>query len=387
MDGTCFQVNLQTGWGGGEVYTVFFTRALASIGVRTALFVAAETIGRWCEQVPTGTTVVGVSGPDVLAAVLAPHLPTGGRAWLVFHAPATARQIAPLHAAGHLLTCFAHMPLYGRDPAPLLPYDLVVPVSHHVLASLRAAGVMHTHDEPLYGVADLSLRGGNRQLRRRSCYDWDRRKLRDRLFGLFEPAIERCRPHPPFTRGDGIALGIVSRLTPIKQFPLLFSHLAPVLARYPAFRLEIFGSGGYASVRDLRRALAPIKNRVRFWGQQADVAAAYGQLDYLLTGLPEKEALGLNIIEAQACGLPVLAVAAPPFTETVAGDVTGLFYADPRTDGAAAFSALLDRLAARSFKPDPIAAAGHLFRFSAAAFRERVARLVAATAVPTEPGA
>jgi glycosyltransferase involved in cell wall biosynthesis len=383
MNGLCYQVNLQTGWGGGEVYTAFFTRALAAVGVRTVLFAAEPVIGHWREQLPIGTTVVGVSDPDTLALALAPHLPVGGRGWLVFHTPATAAQIAPLRAAGHLLTCFAHMPLYGRDPAPLRPYDLVVPVSGHVLASLRAAGITRSYDEPLYGVADLSARNGDRRLNQRSCYDWDRRKLRDRLFGFLEPMVEHFRSHPPFTRGDGITLGIVSRLTPIKQFPLLFSHLAPALARHPDFRLEIFGSGGYASVRDLRRALAPIKSRARFWGQQADVAAAYRQLDYLLTGLPEKEALGLNVIEAQACGLPVLAVDAPPFTETVADEVTGILYTDPRIDDGASFGALLARLAAKPFKPEPTAADRHLQQFSEDAFTERVVRLVAATARPT----
>jgi glycosyltransferase involved in cell wall biosynthesis len=94
-----------------------------------------------------------------------------------------------------------------------------------------------------------------------------------------------------FVRLPGIALGIVSRLTPIKQFPLLFRDLAPVLARHPQFRLEIFGAGGYASVRDLRAALAPLRERVRFWGAQAQVGAIYRRIDYLMTGLPEKRRL------------------------------------------------------------------------------------------------
>jgi glycosyltransferase involved in cell wall biosynthesis len=94
---------------------------------------------------------------------------------------------------------------------------------------------------------------------------------------------------PAFARLPGIALGIVSRLTPIKQFPLMFRHLAPVLARHPQFRLEIFGAGGYASVRDLRRALAPVRERVRFWGAQAQVGAIYRRIDYLMTGLPERK--------------------------------------------------------------------------------------------------
>ena len=372
----CYQVNLQTGWGGGEVYTAFFARALAERGVRTVLFAGAH-IADWRTQLPAGSEVIGVPGGGELPAAINSRIPGGERAWLVFHTPATAAQLAPLRAAGRLLSCFAHMPLYGRNPATLRAYDLVIPVSGHVLASLRAGEIVNAYPEPLYGIADLSRRGSDGALRRQSCYEWDTRKLRDRLFGLFEPAVERLRPHPPFARGAGIALGIVSRLTPIKQFPELFRHLAPILAQHPGFDLHVIGAGGYASVRDLKRALAPIRSRVRFWGKQRDVAAVYSRLDYLLTGLPEKEALGLNIIEAQASGLPVLAVGAPPFTETIAAEITGLFYADPRADDGRSFSALLDRLEARPFRADAEKAPAHLQRFSEAAFAERVGRLAA----------
>jgi glycosyltransferase involved in cell wall biosynthesis len=372
----CYQVNLQTGWGGGEIYTVFFARALAERGVRTVLFAKAN-IADWRKQLPAGSEVIGVAGGDGLATAVNSRIPAAERAWLLFHTPASAAQLGPLRAAGRLLSCFAHMPLYGRNPAALLPYDLVIPVSGHVLASLHANGIVNAYADPLYGIADLSGRRNNGELRRQSSYEWDTRKLRDRLFGLFEPAVELLRPHPPFVRGAGIALGIVSRLTPIKQFPQLFQRLAPVLARHPGFALHVIGAGGYASVRDLKRALAPIRSRVRFWGKQRDVAAVYHRLDYLLTGLPEKEALGLNVIEAQACGLPVLAVDAPPFTETVAAEITGLFYADPRRDDGRSFSTLLERLAAQPFRPDMDKTAAHLQRFSQAAFAERVGRLAA----------
>ena len=372
----CYQVNLQTGWGGGEVYTVFFARALAERGVRTVLFATAH-LADWRKQLPADSEVIGIAGGDELAAAINARIPVGERAWLLFHTPATEAQLAPISTAGHLLSCFAHMPLYGRNPAALRPYDPVIPVSGHVLASLHANGIVNAYTEPLYGIADLSGRGSDGALRRQSSYEWDTRKLRDRLFGFFEPAVELLRPHPPFARGPGIALGIVSRLTPIKQFPQLFRRLAPVLARHPGFDLHVIGAGGYASVRDLKRALAPIRSRVRFWGKQRDVAAVYRRLDYLLTGLPEKEALGLNVIEAQASGLPVLAVDAPPFTETVAAEVTGLFYADPRVDDGRSFSALLERLAAQPFRPDAEKAPAHLQRFSNAAFAERVGRLAA----------
>ena len=375
MRTVCYQVNLQKGWGGGEVYTTFFTRALAAAGVRTVLFAHPEA-SHWAGRLPGGCEIVPVED----AGRIAEKLPKHERCLLVYHTPAGESHVAPLRAAGHFVTCFAHMPLYGRDPASLRPYELVVPVSQHVLNSLRAAGIASGYSEPLYGVADLSGRNGGatHSVTKKPPYDWDLRKGRDRLLSLMNPVYDRFRPHPTFERKPGITLGIVSRLTPIKQFPLLFKHLAPVLARYPEFNLEIFGSGGYASVRDLRRALAPVRGRVRFWGQQQDVGSIYRLLDYLLTGLPEKEALGLNVIEAQACGTPVLAVDAPPFTETVAAEVTGLLYTDPRKDEGRSFNELLGRITATPFKLDTQAATSHLQRFSESAFYERIGRLVKA---------
>ena len=371
----CYQVNLQTGWGGGEVYTAFFTRALLSLGIPTTLF-AHRRNPHWATRLPAQCELIPVDRMADIADRL-----SGSRRWLLFHTPAREAEITPLRAAGHFLSAIAHMPLYGRDPAYLRHYDLIYAVSAHVGDSLHAAGIHQVHEEPLWGVADLAERDGAAAspILAASPYDWDTRKGRDRLLSWLYPLYAALGQKRRFVRAPGITLGLVSRLTPIKQFPLLFRHIAPVLAHHPEFRLEIFGAGGYASVRDLRRAVLPIRERVRFWGQQRDVGAVYRNLDYLLAGLPEKEALGLNILEAQACGTPVLAVAARPFTETVADGVTGLFYDDPRGDAGASFDKLLGRLAAQPFQIDPKLAQSHLEQFSEAAFIRRVARLAEAT--------
>jgi len=367
----CFQVNLQRGFGGGEVYTTFFTRALDALGVQTVLY-AHRDAAFWEAHLPASAKIVRIDKIEDIVARMSPQ-----PGWLVFHTPGAERAVAPLRAAGHRLTAFAHMPLYGRNPDSLRPYEALFAVSGHVAASLQAAGLQGIYPEPLYGVAQLEGRSQlDATLRAASPYDWDTRKLRDRVFALGYALYEPRRARPVFARLPGIALGIVSRLTPIKQFPLLFHHLAPVLERHPQFRLEIFGAGGYASVRDLRRALAPVRERVRFWGSQAQVGAVYRAVDYLVTGLPEKEALGLNVLEAQACGCPVLAVDAPPFTETVAPEITGLLYPDPRADRGSGFERLLARLGAAPFRVDAARAAPHLERFSAEAFRARVAVLL-----------
>jgi len=267
------------------------------------------------------------------------------------------------------------MPIQERSPDPYGDHDMIFPVSNWVRTGLVGAG-LPTWEEPLYGVADLNKRGLSSTLTKSSRYDWDHRKVRDHLFSKIEPFIDPFLQHPEFKKKNGITLGIVSRLTPIKQFPLLFSLLAPVIKNHPLINIEIFGSGGYASIRDLRQALAPISKHIRFWGHQSDVTAVYQQIDYLMTGLPEKEALGLNIIEAQSCGTPVLAPRALPFTETIIDEVTGFFYTDPREDNGASFDQLLERLTSIEDRIDPLVAKEHLNRFSMQVFTERIRPVV-----------
>lgn len=373
---TVYQVNLQNEFGGGEVYTRFFSLALLELGYRVVLFVSRKA-DYWESLLPAGVELVRVDG----AAEILRALPQEKS--LLVTQTALDAAAAQWVAERHVLCGFVHMPLYERDPAGFRHYHLLLAVSRHVLDSVRGRGYGSVYSEPMYGVADPRRGAAAGTLAARSEYDWDRRKLRDRLLGLTEPLWRMARPATGFAKRPGLTLGIVSRLTPIKQFPLMLGLLAPVIARFPQLNLEIFGSGGYASVRDLRASLAPIAKQARFWGHQPDVAAVYAQLDYVMSGLPEKEALGLNLIEAQFCGTPVLAVQAPPFTETVIEGQSGFFFTDPREDGGASFAELLARLQGGAERPDPRHATDHLARFSFAAFRERVERaLHAALARP-----
>ena len=375
-----YQVNLQNEFGGGEVYPRFFSMALIELGYRVVLFVSRKA-DFWEALLPAGVELVRVEGADEIMR----RLPQEKS--LIVTQTALDADAAQWVTARHVLCGLVHMPLYERDPAGFRHYDFLLAVSRHVLDSIRARGYSKVFGEPMYGVADPRRGAPGGALVARSEYDWDRRKLRDRLLGLTEPWWRINQSMTQFRKRPGLTLGIVSRLTPIKQFPLMFGLLAPLIARFPRVNLEIFGSGGYASVRDLRAGLAPMLKQVRFWGHQPNVAAVYAQLDYVLSGLPEKEALGLNLIEAQYCGTPVLAVHAAPFTETVIEGQSGFFFADPREDGGASFAQLLARLQGGGARPDPRQATDHLERFSFAAFRARVARALAAAAAAREAGA
>ena len=402
----CYIINLQPALGGAEVFTMFFARAVRAAGCRTVLYVNPQ-VQFWNHLAADGVEIRRVSSDMAILEQLAAEetaaqsttevttkpatqradhsdagsaAPAKGSAWIVTHAPVSPAFVEAARTR-HWLTGFCHMPLAGRSAGVLTRYHLVYGVSAYVLSTLAPAGVMHAYGEPVYGMAELERGFGPQHgaIRRRPLYSWDKRKVRDRLLALAAPVVAALAAPlastTPFARRPGVTLGIVSNIGPIKQFDVLFGVLVPHLLQRPQINLEIFGTGGYRSVRDLEAVLAPLQGRARFWGHQDDPRAIYPQLDYLMSGLPEKEALGLNIIEAQVSGTPVLAVDAPPFTETVLDRQTGYLYPDPRHDGGAGFARVLDQALAAP-RLAPLAALAHLEKFSRTAFDARVARMV-----------
>jgi glycosyltransferase involved in cell wall biosynthesis len=364
-------VNLQPIVGGGEIYTRTLTRALADAGAMVTLHVN-PSVRLWDDLAGERITVITTRNEQELLQ----QIPDEGA--VVLTQSAISPRCLERMAKVHRVAGFAHMPMFQRSGDSLRPYHLLFTVSRYCIDLLRAAGLANVYPEPVYGIADLAR--SDEPVIRRSPYMVDRRKFRDVLVGRLDSLLNNSiHKNEPFDRRPGLTLGLVSLIGPIKQFPELFAILAPILARREAVNLEIFGSGGYAQVRDLRRAVSPLGARVRFWGYQTNVGAIYPQLDYLMTGLPEKEALGLNALEAQACGTPVLAPQAPPFTETVVDGASGYLYRDPRRDGGRHFEEIVDAILAGRPRPDPrIAAREHLAQFSYPALVERARGVIRA---------
>lgn len=367
-------LNLQRAVGGGEIYTRWFTRALVEAGASVTLYVDPNN-HFWNGLASENIEIVRARNLDEITR----RLPVRG-AWLITQSR-IPDELVETAAQKHLLTGFSHMPMLDRSAAEFSRYSAVFTVSDYCIGLLRQAGIARVYPVPLYGTWAMERfdePASDGRIFANSPYHWDRRKGRDRLLSLLEPALRAFSTPPTFVRRRGLTLGIVSLLSPIKQFPALFSLLAPRISSFPEVSLEIFGNGGYAQVRDLRKALAPIANQVRFWGYQKNVQAIYPQFDYLMTGLPEKEALGLNVLEAQALGTPVLAPRAPPFMETVVDGKSGYLYRDPREDGGREFNQLLGSLVAGRARPDPrTAAAEHLAAFSFPAMVGRTRALLA----------
>lgn len=359
---TIVQFNLSPTLGGAEVYTASFSRALAARGWPTRVIVAPGT--HFWNDLDFGSV-----RRDTIARASPPLLQSENI--IVVHAPVASAVLATL--SGRFLVGVAHQALYdGARPAYYDRADMLLAVSRHVIGTLERYGLARVHPTPLYGVADFA-RGPREQAPQAGpLFDADSRKLRDRVMGVLERgrrALARQREHE---RRPGLTLGVVSRLAPLKQFPVLFECLTPVLVRRPGVYIDLFGAAvGYKSLAAIRTSLQPLGSRVRFWGRQRDVATAYRAIDYLLTGMPEREALGLNAIESCFAGTPVLAIAAPPFSETMKDGVTGFLYADPRQDTGADFDRVLTAIE-NGTRPQLAAAAAHLEPFTFERFADRL---------------
>jgi len=364
---TIVQFNLSPTLGGAEVYTAFFSRALIARNWATRIVVSGAS-SFWNDLDLGGA-------PRAVANTAAAALTPGDIA--VVHAP---QLVAPFRELGEsFVVGVAHQAIYnGKRPEYYDRADLLLAVSGHVATTLKRHGLTHVHPTPLYGVADLARGPRTGALLQGPLFDVDAHKPRDRIVAeLHRLRMALSRPRR-FTGRPGLTLGVVSRLAPLKQFPALFDRLLPILVRHSSVNLEIFGAAvGYKSYASLRRALAPLGSRVRFWGCQRDVAEAYRALDYLLTGLPEREALGLNAIEACSVGTPVLAIDAPPFSETMKDGVTGFLYADPREDAGADFERVLGGIESDKLRPDLGAVATHLAPLSFDRFAERIDAVMA----------
>ncbi len=365
--GMVYQLNLSPVLGGAEVFTGFFSRALSEMGWPTELIVSPKA--DYWKRMDLGNTRLVLFDDERVA-----NLPD--RAMLVIHAPAPEPLVRALSGKTRIFA-LAHQALYSdKQPSYYRYADTLIPVSNYVAETLRRRNYSNVYPVPLYGIGCVSGTGHG-SIFQGPGVDWDRRKLRDRVLSTVEGMSRPLRRHAEYKKRPGLTLGIVSRIAEAKQFPALFANIAEHIRARPEVWIEVFGSAvGFRALREFRRAVAPIKDRVRYWGLQNDVASVYRNIDYLITGLPEREALGLNVIEAQMCGTPVLAPRSAPFTETVIEGKSGYLYLDPRQDGGQDFARVLDRILQPDSRPDPLRNTVHLAQFEFPVFCQRVDQLM-----------
>lgn len=107
---------------------------------------------------------------------------------------------------------------------------------------------------------------------------------------------------------DDLVLGTVCRFDPIKNLPLMISSMPEIVKRVPQAKLVIVGEGPIRrGLEDMIRKL-DMTRHVVVWPRREDVELVMPQFDiYVCTSL--SEGTSMTILEAMACGLPVVASA------------------------------------------------------------------------------
>jgi glycosyltransferase involved in cell wall biosynthesis len=151
--------------------------------------------------------------------------------------------------------------------------------------------------------------------------------------------VDRFRPGPahPDVRArlaahpDRPLVGVLGRIDPEKGIDLVARAVARLPAPYGDAQLVIVGAalvGGQAYEDSVRAEVARLLgDRARFAGPTDDVPGVLRNLDVLVNA-SRAEPFGLTVLEAQACGVAVVAAAAGGIPEFVHDGVNGLLF-DP----------------------------------------------------------
>jgi len=290
---------LQLNTGGMEKLLVEFARH-ADRSRFQLRFVSMTSRGRFADDIEAmGWPVVALKEPEGLRPGFVLRLSRLFREWGpdVVHAHNTKPLIycgpAARLAGVPSIVYTRHGQRQGARPGETLLYRLTVPTAHRAVC-VSADG------------ARLAIREGVPSERVRAIWN-----------GI---DTSRFVFAGPTAGGPAVMVG---RLSPEKSVDTLLRAAAIIVRDQPAFRLEIAGDG--PCMRELQ-ALARELNlgaHVRFLGEVRDVPSLLARAS--LSVLPSlTEGISLTLLEAMACGLPVVATRVGGNPEVVADGETGI---------------------------------------------------------------
>jgi glycosyltransferase involved in cell wall biosynthesis len=122
-------------------------------------------------------------------------------------------------------------------------------------------------------------------------------------------------------------IGHLGRLKKYKSVDHLVRAFEIVLKEFPEARLKIIGDGDFRPELERLAGELGVADRVEFTGylSQAEKVRQLHQMT-VAVNCSAKEGWGLTVIEANACGVPVVASDVPGLRDSVVDEKTGLLY-------------------------------------------------------------
>lgn len=154
-----------------------------------------------------------------------------------------------------------------------------------------------------------------------------------RLQVLYNPLdLNDFRPDPALRvsnraqlgyQDDDIVAGFVGALHPGKGIFVWLQALDQAMAQNPRIRALWLGQGVAAAAFKQALAASPFAERHQHLGWQADLRPYYAAMDVLALPSIESDTFGRVLIEAQACGVPVLASRIGGLPEALQDGISG----------------------------------------------------------------
>jgi glycosyltransferase involved in cell wall biosynthesis len=304
------------------------------------------------------TTVILRGGPRFHEMVEAQQLPIvildrtefDPRTYLDFLSIIDDRATQLLHLQGHGAAAFGRLAALRRR----------LPTVVHTHADYRVSPkgypwYVRAADRLLAPAADLAL-AVSRQTRR---FAIEERGFRPDQVEIFPNAVDVAafhRPRPDERAAARRELGIpdgglaaitVGRLDRLKGVDLQVEVWGEVLRAQPAAALLVVGDGPERAALERHAADHGLQRSLHFLGWRSDVERLLGAADFAVLSSRD-EGLPLVVLEAMACGLPVLATEVGGVPEVVRDGVNGLLVPpDDRAALARGFAALFADAALR----------------------------------------
>ena len=122
--------------------------------------------------------------------------------------------------------------------------------------------------------------------------------------------------------GNVFVIGIVARLAQVKDHATLLEACRILVESGHEFRLLVVGDGPLRGQLEERTHFLGISKQVIFTGMREDITDLMRAMDiFCLSSL--SEGISLTLLEAMACGLPIVATAVGGNPEVVVGGETG----------------------------------------------------------------
>jgi len=155
---------------------------------------------------------------------------------------------------------------------------------------------------------------------------------------------------PDKRTGKNFNVGIIGRLTPIKGHLYFIRAMAQAVRVNPNIKIWIVGDApaskdAYKEQLRVLVNLLGLQNCVEFLGVQKDIPSILAYLNLLALATTTQEAFGRVIVEAQACGVPVVATAVGGVIDIIEDGRTGLLVppADPQAMAEAVIRIMTDK--------------------------------------------